>query len=96
MLHSPSAADAMSDGPPPGPLNMPKVSENGISVTGNLERGTREEDARLHTLVCEVQLLSCAKGCEPARLSTNDEPSFFKLGYRCGGCKTVPEPLSNE
>jgi hypothetical protein len=92
MLSSTSAADAMSDGPPPGPLNMPKVSENGISVTGNLERGTREEDARLHTLVCEAQLLSCPKGCEPARLSTNDEPSMKKLRYRCGGCKTTLSP----
>jgi hypothetical protein len=26
-------------------------------------------DARLHTLVCGAQLLSCPKGCDPSRLS---------------------------
>jgi hypothetical protein len=89
MLHSPRAADAMSDGPPLGPLDKKTVPETDTKATGNLEKRTRELDARLHTLVCEAQLLSCPKGCEPARLSTNNEPSLKKLRYRCVGCKTT-------
>jgi len=89
MPHSFSAADAMSDGPPPGPPNKENVPKNGTAATGDFDRGTREVDARLHALVCEAQLLSCPKGCDPSRLSTNDQPSLKKLRYRCGGCKTT-------
>jgi hypothetical protein len=46
-------------GRPPGHQIRKRCLKNGTAATGNLDRGTRGVDARLHTLVCRAQLLSC-------------------------------------